>query len=100
MNLLSNHWALMRGKLVIKQANSSAELRAMHRRASSGEEEPRVVRFIGLAGIPVILLAHYGPDVGHDASSNLLLASLPMLIVYIVAQRFFIRGLASGGLKG
>ncbi|WP_417524224.1 hypothetical protein [Marinovum sp.] len=81
MNLLSNHWALMRGKPVIKQSSGSAELRAMHRRACSGEEEPRVVRFIGFAGISVILLAHYGPDVGHNATSNVLLDGAEFAVV-------------------
>ncbi|AKO96663.1 hypothetical protein MALG_01479 [Marinovum algicola DG 898] len=81
MNLLSNHWALMRGKPVISQSGGSAELRAVHRRARSGEEEPRVVRFIGLAGIPVILLAHYGPEIGFDESSNVLLDSAEFAVV-------------------
>lgn len=43
--------------------------------------------------------SRYNSDV-PVAMTGMLLASLPMLIVYIVAQRFFIRGLASGGLKG
>ena len=43
--------------------------------------------------------SRYNSDV-PVAMTGMLLASMPMLIVYIVAQRFFIRGLASGGLKG
>jgi ABC-type glycerol-3-phosphate transport system permease component len=43
--------------------------------------------------------SRYNSDV-PVAMMGMLLASLPMLLVYIVAQRFFIRGLASGGLKG
>lgn len=43
--------------------------------------------------------SRYNRDV-PVAMTGMLLASMPMLIVYIVAQRFFIRGLASGGLKG
>lgn len=31
---------------------------------------------------------------------GMLLASLPMVIVYLLGQRFFIRGFASGGVKG
>ena len=43
--------------------------------------------------------SRYNNDV-PVAMTGMLLASLPMLIVYLLAQRFFIRGLASGGLKG
>lgn len=43
--------------------------------------------------------SRYNSDV-PVAMTGMLLASLPMLIAYIVAQRFFIRGLAAGGLKG
>jgi len=32
--------------------------------------------------------------------AGLLMISVPMIIVYIVFQRFFIRGLTSGALKG
>ena len=81
MNLLSSHWALMRGKPVISQSSRSAELRSVHRRARSGEEEPRVVRFVGLAGIPVILLAHYAPEIGFDESSNVLLDGAEFAVV-------------------
>jgi raffinose/stachyose/melibiose transport system permease protein len=43
--------------------------------------------------------SRYNSDV-PVAMTGMLLASLPMLIAYIVAQRYFIRGLAAGGLKG
>ena len=43
--------------------------------------------------------SRYNSDV-PVAMTGMLLASLPMLIVYLVGQRFFIRGLAAGGLKG
>ena len=43
--------------------------------------------------------SRYNSDV-PVAMTGMLLASLPMLIVYIIGQRFFIRGLAAGGLKG
>jgi ABC-type glycerol-3-phosphate transport system permease component len=43
--------------------------------------------------------SRYNSDV-PVAMTGMLLASLPMLILYLVGQRFFIRGLASGGLKG
>lgn len=43
--------------------------------------------------------SRYNADV-PVAMMGMLLASLPMLILYLVGQRFFIRGLASGGLKG
>lgn len=43
--------------------------------------------------------SRYNNDV-PVAMTGMFLASLPMLIVYLIAQRFFIRGLASGGLKG
>ena len=43
--------------------------------------------------------ARYNSDV-PVAMTGMLLASLPMLLLYIVGQRYFIRGLASGGLKG
>jgi len=43
--------------------------------------------------------SRYNSDV-PVVMTGMLLASLPMLIVYIVAQRYFIRGLAAGGLKG
>lgn len=81
MKLLIHHWALMRGKPVISQSSGSAELRAVHRRSRSGEEEPRFVRFIGFTGIPVILLAHYGPEIGFDESSNVLLDGAEFAIV-------------------
>jgi ABC-type glycerol-3-phosphate transport system permease component len=32
--------------------------------------------------------------------AGMLLASVPMLILYLVGQRFFIRGLTSGAIKG
>ena len=43
--------------------------------------------------------SRYNNDV-PVAMTGMLLASLPMLILYLIGQRFFIRGLASGGLKG
>lgn len=43
--------------------------------------------------------SRYNADV-PVAMTGMLLASLPMLILYLIGQRFFIRGLASGGLKG
>jgi ABC-type glycerol-3-phosphate transport system permease component len=43
--------------------------------------------------------SRYNSDV-PVAMTGMLLASLPMLIVYLIGQRFFIRGLAAGGLKG
>ena len=43
--------------------------------------------------------SRYNADV-PVAMTGMLLASLPMLLLYLVGQRFFIRGLASGGLKG
>jgi multiple sugar transport system permease protein len=41
----------------------------------------------------------------HQSSTNLLMAAnvmsmLPVLILFFVAQRFFIRGIATTGLKG
>jgi len=30
----------------------------------------------------------------------MLLASLPMFVVYLVGQRFFVRGLTAGAVKG
>jgi raffinose/stachyose/melibiose transport system permease protein len=32
--------------------------------------------------------------------AGMLLASVPMLVLYLVGQRFFIRGLTSGAIKG
>ncbi len=43
--------------------------------------------------------SRYNADV-PVAMTGMLLASLPMLLLYLVGQRYFIRGLASGGLKG
>lgn len=43
--------------------------------------------------------SRYNSDV-PVAMTGMLLASLPMLLLYLLGQRFFIRGLASGGLKG
>lgn len=43
--------------------------------------------------------SRYNSDV-PVAMTGMLMASLPMLILYLLGQRFFIRGLASGGLKG
>ncbi len=43
--------------------------------------------------------SRYNSDV-PVAMTGMLLASLPMLILYLLGQRYFIRGLASGGLKG
>ena len=43
--------------------------------------------------------SRYNNDV-PVAMTGMLLASLPMLLLYLVGQRFFIRGLAAGGLKG
>jgi raffinose/stachyose/melibiose transport system permease protein len=43
--------------------------------------------------------SRYNSDV-PVAMTGMLMASLPMLILYLIGQRFFIRGLASGGLKG
>lgn len=43
--------------------------------------------------------SRYNSDV-PVAMTGMLLASLPMLLLYLVGQRYFIRGLASGGLKG
>lgn len=43
--------------------------------------------------------SRYNADV-PVAMAGMLLASMPMLILYLIGQRFFIRGLASGGLKG
>lgn len=41
----------------------------------------------------------YNSDV-PVAMMGMLIASVPMLILYLVGQRWFIRGLAAGGLKG
>lgn len=43
--------------------------------------------------------SRYNSDV-PVAMTGMLMASLPMLILYLIGQRYFIRGLASGGLKG
>lgn len=43
--------------------------------------------------------SRYNNDV-PVAMTGMLLASLPMLILYLLGQRFFIRGLAAGGIKG
>lgn len=43
--------------------------------------------------------SRYNSDV-PVAMMGMLIASLPMLILYLVGQRWFIRGLATGGLKG
>jgi raffinose/stachyose/melibiose transport system permease protein len=43
--------------------------------------------------------SRYNSDV-PVAMTGMLIASLPMLILYLLGQRFFIRGLAAGGLKG
>ncbi len=43
--------------------------------------------------------SRYNRDV-PVAMMGMLLASLPMIVVYIFGQRFFIRGLTAGGLKG
>ena len=32
--------------------------------------------------------------------AGMLLATIPMLIVYLVGQRFFVRGLTAGAIKG
>lgn len=43
--------------------------------------------------------SRYNSDV-PVAMTGMLLASLPMLILYLVGQRYFIRGLAAGGVRG
>ncbi len=43
--------------------------------------------------------SRYNADV-PVAMTGMLLASLPMLILYLVGQRYFIRGLAAGGVRG
>ena len=43
--------------------------------------------------------SRYNSDV-PVAMMGMLIASLPMLLLYLVGQRWFIRGLAAGGLKG
>jgi multiple sugar transport system permease protein len=52
--------------------------------------------------LPLGVLSLKGQFVGDDqlVTAAALMSLLPMLVVFLIAQRFFVRGAMSAGLKG
>ena len=79
---------------------SSLDIAGINKRFGKGDKSVEVLRKVDIHVAPGEFLILVGPSGCGKSTLLNIIAGLPTMVIYVLAGKFFVRGLTAGAVKG